>query len=462
MSDEISTPSSFTVGATLIKKYEILEELPQGGMGGVVKARRLTDGKIVAIKWCRLIGDDWHRRFEREVRITKQITHPNVVPILAHNFKHRPPYFVMPFADGSIGSQLSVYAADEPRALIDILAFCAGVQAIHNAGAVHRDIKPDNGLLFDGKVVVADLGLAKLCERDTTILTQTVAIVGTQMYLAPEQRMPGGSRDADRRTDIYQLGKMLYQMLTGLEPLLVDLSKVSAGLRHIIRKATQEHPQERYQTVGEFIDAVKLYQHAKDPSSNPVASFETAITQIKERLKYEEYREAEIRPILTALNLAQIREEHAQFLEMFDAIPETILRVCADQFGNDFQPVMEAYVSAVDDQVGGRSFSYAETVADKMTNVFAAPAASAKIKALALEALLLGAVRLSRFKAVDKFNELLPKVKDDDTAYEVAEMLRRRQGEYGRVYDDVPAIKLHPVIRALREELESGKSKGEI
>ena len=93
---------------------------------------------------------------------------------------------------------------------------CLGVQAMHDSGIVHRDIKPANVLRFTGgRIAVSDLGAAKLEPRDTTVLTQTHVVVGTLAFLAPEQFLPGGSRRADFRTDIYQLGKVLYQLLTG-------------------------------------------------------------------------------------------------------------------------------------------------------------------------------------------------------------------------------------------------------
>lgn len=82
-----------------------------------------------------------------------------------------------------------------------------GVQAIHNANGTHRDVKPANALRMDDRrVVLSDLGLVKLDPRDTTILTQTAAFIGTRAYCAPEQLLPGGSREADARTDVYQLG----------------------------------------------------------------------------------------------------------------------------------------------------------------------------------------------------------------------------------------------------------------
>src|SRR5688572_17299164 len=128
--------SDFKPGATLRKRYEILSVLGTGGMGQVVKARRLEDGVEVAIKFCFSRDPDARRRFAREVRVMTSIKHDRVVRVLKTGLKYDPPYFVMPLAEGSLSDQVADFAADEAAALTAFLEFCEGVQAIHNSGAV--------------------------------------------------------------------------------------------------------------------------------------------------------------------------------------------------------------------------------------------------------------------------------------------------------------------------------------
>lgn len=383
----------------------------------------------------------------------RELAHPHVVPVLAINLKHDPPYFVMPFAQASCADRLAEYSADENLALNAFLELCQGVQAIHGAGMVHRDLKPDNALILDDRIAVSDLGLVKPMARITTILTETRMVVGTEMYLAPEQRLPGGSRDADQRTDVYQLGKTLYQFLTGEEPVLMDMSKLPSGLAHVVRKATREHPDERYDHVGQLIDAVRTARAARDPAANPVTSFEAAIGRIKERLERGEYRTADVREMLTILTLPAVRADTKQYLQMFDQIPVAILEVLAESHAEDLHPVLEGYVAAIDREIGGRSFSYAETVAKKMNAIFAASGATAELKALSVEAVLLAAVRLNRFAAMNSFNEMLAAIRDDADAMAAEEALRRRQREYREICTQMASLKLHPTIRALRDQL---------
>jgi eukaryotic-like serine/threonine-protein kinase len=444
----------FKPGAILRGKYEILDLLGTGGMGRVVKAKRIEDGAVVAIKYCFSRDEEQLRRFAREVRVMQSLTHPHVIPVLKRGLNFDPPYFVMPLATGSIRSELEELKAEEQAVLNGFLEFCDGIQAIHAAGAVHRDIKPDNALRIEGRVVVSDLGLAKFEHRDSTILTKSLAVVGTEGYLAPEQRARGGSRDADKRTDIFQLGKMLYEMLTNSDPTLMDFSSMAPGLAQIIRRATRDLPAERYQSVGEVIDAIKIYQLAKEPGSNPLAVFETTLAAINEKLRRHEYREKDVRTLLAVFSIPDVQRDSSQYLDLFDRIPEALLRICAEEFAEELLPVMEAYVEAIDASVGGKSFGYAEDVASKMDKIFSVPADTGRMKALTLEAVLISATRLNRFAAMDEFSRMLPEIQDEDEAFEVAEMLRRRKHAYRGIYHQVPAIKLHPTIRQVRDEFE--------
>ncbi len=435
------------------KRYQITEIIGRGGMGIVAKAIFLDSGSEVAIKFCHLVGDDALRRFAREIRIMRTIKHHHVIPILRVGLKHSPPYFVMPLAESSCAAKLTEYSNNEEAAIRAFLEMCEGVQAIHTSGAVHRDIKPDNALILDGRIVLSDLGLAKLADRDSTILTQTRAIVGTDMYLAPEQRFVGGSRDADIRTDIYQLGKTLYQLVSGLEPALVDFSKTPPGLAHVIRRATREQPNERYQSVGQLVDAILAYQRAKDPDSNPLGAFESALARVNDRLERNEYREDEVQELVQVLGSDAVQQENEQFLELIDSIPKEILVVMTDLFHTDMEPILEHYITVLDDLVSGHGFSYAETVADRMKELVASPKIRASLKSLAIEATLLAAVRLNRFAAMNSLGDMLVSITDDDFAAAVYDVLDRRRTDYKVVSSQVPSLKLHPMIRILRDEL---------
>ncbi len=148
---------------------------------------------------------------------------------------------------------------------------------MHNAGVYHRDIKPSICLrMKNGGIAVSDLGISRFDERDTMTLTTTNARLGTAAYFAPEQCSAGGARDADGRADVFQLGKTLYHLLTDEIPMYMDLSKVPAGVKYIISKATKTSKEDRYQSVAQLMDAVRLYRQSLDPNMNAQAAFDNA------------------------------------------------------------------------------------------------------------------------------------------------------------------------------------------
>lgn len=444
--------SRYNIGDIINGRYRVLSLFPEGGMGIVVRVLRLKDKRELALKYCRYNDDENRRRFSREVRAMQGISHPNVMAIVAKSLKHDPPYFTMEIAEGSLEEELQLLAANENAAIAAFLEISAGIQAIHNADAVHRDIKPANALRMENKTIcVADLGLAKFAQRDTTVLTQTRAVVGTDRYLAPEQRLPDGSRNADKRTDVYQLGKTLYQLLTGREPILMDLTKVPSGLAHIIKKATRDNPDDRYQDMGKMIDAVIMYQKIKDPAAKPVDAFEGLLATVEARSARGTFLEEEVVQLLVFLDRIGAEDDEL-FAELLEKLPDSVLATCASLLHEQFDGILKRYVRILHESAGGEPFSYADTVSRKMKCVFEATN-SDDLALMALQAVLIVAVDLNRFSAMSTLDTLLLSIQDDGRAMATAELLEHQRKRYAMVADRIPAAKLHPAIRAIREQV---------
>jgi hypothetical protein len=422
-------------------------------MGSVLEVEGLANGRPYALKWCRARGP-WLRRFAREVRLMARVRHPHVVPVLASDLASSPPYFVMPLALGSLDDELPRLAGCEDEALEVFRQVCLGVRAIHDSGIVHRDIKPANVLrLPSGRFVVSDLGIAKLEARDTTALTQTRAVVGTLAFLAPEQFLPDGSRRADARTDIYQLGKLLYQLLTGRPPALIEPDAMPKGLSHIVLRATSVNPDDRYPDLGEFLDALRYYRLSRDPARNAREALESLVLQAEALLRRNEYRTENLREILALLTPLD-RLEPSAAIERFDRLPDGLLPVLAGEFAVGFLPVLRGYAKAVAARVAGLPFRYADQVARRMRLVFLGTSHPG-IKAVALQATLIAAVELNRYAAMHAFNRLLMGVDAVEYALPVAEMLRAYAHYYAEVADGAPPDRLHPALREVQRELLS-------
>ncbi|MCQ6559414.1 protein kinase domain-containing protein [Paenibacillus mendelii] len=150
----------------------------KGGFGKVLSVKDLTSGKHVALKYCTESDVEHIRRFQREVRIMASIDHENVMTVLHANVEFNPPYFTMPLAVQSVSDIIHETKGNIAKTMQVFEGMCKGINSIPTSGHTHRDIKPDNVLVFDGgKIVVSDLGLAKMDERDTTALTRAISCV---------------------------------------------------------------------------------------------------------------------------------------------------------------------------------------------------------------------------------------------------------------------------------------------
>ncbi|WP_395749577.1 serine/threonine-protein kinase [Prosthecobacter sp.] len=260
-------------------QLEIMECIGRGGMGVVYKARQKTLDRLVALK---LLAPEQKKdaafaeRFAHEARALAALNHPSIVTV--HDFGESGGFFylLMEYVDGvnlrqaMRGSHLSA-----EQALAIVPPICQALQYAHEHGIVHRDIKPEN-LLLDkgGRVMIADFGIAKMMGGGKTVAEETQSgtaphstmVAGTPEYMAPEQRT--ASATADHRADIYSLGVVLYELLTGKRPpSTLELPLQEAGtktlLDEIVRRALQVDPAQRYQTVAE------LQQHLATLSNPP-------------------------------------------------------------------------------------------------------------------------------------------------------------------------------------------------
>jgi eukaryotic-like serine/threonine-protein kinase len=428
-----------------IGAYSVIAKLGEGGFGAVYHVAD-PSGAEFAVKVCHHDDELTRRRFAREVRIMESMRHPNVMPVLASELAHEPPFFVMPLALRSLSDEIASLRGDVSACLAAFKDIARGVDAIHAANATHRDIKPLNALrLVDGTVAVSDLGLAKFNHRDTTVLTTTTAHLGTVVYAAPEQFEDGGSAAADVRTDVYQIGKTLYHLLTGELPHSMNLKRLDPALAHIVQRATRHDPQDRYQSVDELLAAVASYEQSVDPDAHPATAFDRARVSLINA--DGSWNDAALHRLIAIV--ASHQGDSSLVVERFEALSRDVLSRMSREKPGEAETLVGFYRDAIVSSIGGYGFGHAETVATLMSAVF--EAGSPTWKASALEATLVAAVALNRWAAMDVFDALLMRVQSTADAVAVAEMLRQRLYEYGRVAERVSEGKLHAAIRAVRQ-----------
>ncbi len=284
-----------TVGrlAELFPMLEIIELVGAGGMGAVYKARQPGLDRLVALKILpEEFGHDvkFALRFTREARTLAKLGHPNIVPVYEFGKVGDTFYFLMEFVDGSTLREVVKAGQLAPEhALAIVPHLCDALQYAHDKGIVHRDIKPENILIAkDGVVKIADFGLSRILGSDSPseALTGAHQVMGTPRYMAPEQLE--GSRGVDHRADIYSLGVVFYEMLTGELPIgrfAAPSKKVQIDVRldEVVLRTLEKEPQRRYQRASQLKSDLISITTPHNPAIAPTLAPDSCLPGTRER-----------------------------------------------------------------------------------------------------------------------------------------------------------------------------------
>jgi serine/threonine protein kinase/tetratricopeptide (TPR) repeat protein len=278
----LNNPTLLRPGTILGRRYEILQLLGEGGMGAVYRARDREVNRMVALKVIRpeLAGNSSIlERFKQELVLSHQVTHKNVVRIYDLGDADGIKFITMEYIEGQdLRSLIVQQKIFSPEEAVEIMRqVCRALEAAHAVGVIHRDLKPQN-IMRDkqGRVVVMDFGLARLLDSHDG-MTQTGAIVGTMEYMSPEQ---GLGMPLDERSDLFAVGLIFYELLTGKMPYQADsalasllkrtheraapVSKHSPSIPHalsdIVGKCLEPKLPDRYQHVGEILTDLEAWQ----------------------------------------------------------------------------------------------------------------------------------------------------------------------------------------------------------
>jgi len=289
----------FTTGTTVHHRYRLLERVGGGGMGHVFRADDLQTGRVVAIKllhrelWK---SPDVTARLFQEARLLSSLHHPNIVEILNADTSEHGPFIAMEFLSGSSAGVLlsAMGRLDEASTVAIIIPVLSALEAAHSAGVVHRDIKPENVLVCRersgrgerGSVHLLDFGIAKLEVRSADApKTRTGVVFGTPDYLSPEQATGEGTLDS--RSDLFSLGIVMFELLTGRRPFSASTAvatafrivhasppsfeslavSVSSEIRAIVRKLLAKTPSERPSSASEVLRVLQSLDRDEDARS---------------------------------------------------------------------------------------------------------------------------------------------------------------------------------------------------
>jgi hypothetical protein len=272
-------------------QYEVYERLGHGGMGIVFRARDLALDRIVALKKIKsdVLSSDEVERFFREARAAARLHHPNIVPIYAIGHYDGQPCYTMLLAErGTLARHTERYRGDRRAAVILMEKVARALQAMHEAGVIHRDLKPGNILLDAAdEPLVADFGLAKLADSNGDA-TRSGIRIGTPAYMSPEQVTGHGNR-VTGAADIWALGVILYELLTGQRPFRGDSDldqalRITQGdpvrprtvrpdlprdLEAIILNCLEVAPERRYRSAGALADDLRSWLDGRPVKARP-------------------------------------------------------------------------------------------------------------------------------------------------------------------------------------------------
>ncbi len=276
-------------------QFEILELIGAGGMGAVYKARQPQLDRLVALKLLTVDAVDarFTQRFQQEAQTLARLSHPNIVTIHDYGEAGGFYYLLMEFMEGLNLRQLMGAERLAPKqALAIVPSICEALEYAHDHGVVHRDVKPENILMDkEGRVKIADFGIARLLgkpshpsakrasEATTKAGLTSDRVLGTPRYMAPEQSKTPEA--VDHRADIYSLGVVLYEMLTGTRPDAADLTPpservdVDVRLDDVVLRALSQDPERRYQRASDFNTHLQTVATTEAPDNPPLPSSTT-------------------------------------------------------------------------------------------------------------------------------------------------------------------------------------------
>jgi hypothetical protein len=295
-----------------VGKYEIAEQIGVGGFGIVYKAWDPFIKRWVALKTCNATDPEATQRFFREAQLAGALQHPNITLIYDFGVDGDTPYFVQEFLTGTdLDDLLESRTITLDGMLAVLLQVCSGLEYAHSRGIIHRDIKPANvRVLEDGTIKIMDFGIAKSMQAETQ-LTQTGVALGTAGYLAPEQL---AGRPLDPRTDLFSLGVMAYEMVTGARPFS------GPNLSNVIYQILNQEPappRERNPGCPERLGAAILKTLAKEPEDRyrSVREFATELKEVLATLPPQgKQRRAETTTAMVREELARLAAQPASQL----------------------------------------------------------------------------------------------------------------------------------------------------
>lgn len=399
-----------------------------GGMGTIlfVKPLKTELPHQIVLKYCKANDDEQLSRFRREVRVLASFQgNSKVVQIVDQNLDHDPPYFVMRYyPDGDLSRVAPTlrdsYAVQEKCFLqmVDCL------QELHACQVLHRDIKPQNFLIDGSEVLVSDLGLTTEI-GSATRFTRSSAWWGTHGYIPPEF-LDGGFKYADVAGDIFMVGKTMYALLTGRDPMYIVSDNIPSALLHVIERCCSVSKDHRYQSLSQLKQSLVTAYDVLLGRSGAFGRVKQLLSVIEDRLEHEtKYHSDEVSSFIEELALLEAGDQ----IQICREMSLRVFSVLAQEpLASSLPTFLLIYEKLVEERE--YSWSFAETIADNMRAVFDGVSAAPTQRAKALDLAIRAAHYMHRFTAMDTCRSMIMSIDQEELGFHVSPIILKHNDTF--------------------------------
>ena len=400
-----------------------------GGMGEVLFVTDLTgefSGNLV-LKYCKEEGDEYIKRFKREVRLMRNFKgNSKVVETMFSNTEYTPPYFVMKYYEsGDLLKLVDEISADPLKQEEKFNQMIDCIAELHYEGVFHRDIKPQNFLIHDDSLVVSDFGLGMEPES-LSRFTSSSMFWGTRGYLPPEFQN-GGFKHADETGDIFMLGKSFYVLLTKQDPTyLMDDGALHPAIFHVINRACELDKAKRYQSLAELKQALQMAYDVIIGRGGSLSETHQLATTISDRIKNEaKYSSKQVAEFISKLLLLDDSDK----IEICQNLKPSFFGILRHKkLLSSIPDFLKSYIVMAESNE--YNFEFSERIALNMKKIFLSPDVDPKMKAEALSIAIDSAERMNRFAAMDTCSSMIVSVDNDVLGVQVAGVIQKYKYDF--------------------------------
>lgn len=440
------------VGDVVDKKYRVDGVCSDaGGMGRVLFITSLVQSFPfqLVLKYCKNPSEEETLRFRREVRLLAAYAgNSKVVNVVDFGLDHDPPYFVMQFyPEGDLCRVIHLIQEDLATQEASFLQMIDCLQELHAKGMFHRDIKPQNFLINAGYLVISDFGLSTEIGSNTAF-TRSSMHWGTQGFIPPEF-LNGGFKHATAASDIFMLGKTMYVLASNRDPMYPVADGISPQIFFIIERCCKIQPERRYQSLAELRQAIVAAFDVLTGRAGGVGKARQLLLQITSLLENDgKFNPSDVIGFIELFALLNGDDK----LKLSFELPPQLFSVLSN---TELVTHLSAFLSAYSHMVDGKDYgwSYAETIASNMKEVFYGADSSITDKCSALDLAIRASIYMNRFAAMDTCIEIITHVSDEALGFAVAGVVLSHDEHFLRTIEpsSCRSDSVANAIRQLRE-----------